>query len=103
MSKLVLCLKFKEEILFLSLQVSQWYIFNDFSINPITPQEAVTVHLNWKLPCLFFYHATEPPPPSEIKDLVTILFWLLHFLFFNNSGSLNINALLCIKEGAYKL
>jgi hypothetical protein len=50
--------------------VSQWYVFNDFSINPISPTEAVTVNLGWKLPCLFFYHAVAPPPPPEIRDLV---------------------------------
>ena len=47
--------------------VSQWYIFNDFSINMITPEEALSVNLSWKIPTILFYQAREMP--QEIKDI----------------------------------
>ncbi len=37
--------------------MSQWYIFNDFSITTITPAEAIAVHPTWKVPCILFYQA----------------------------------------------
>lgn len=41
--------------------VSQWYILNDFSINPIVPEEAVAFNLTWKVPGLFFYLSEDEP------------------------------------------
>merc|ERR1711988_1134534 len=35
--------------------VSQWYVFNDFSITTITASEAMAVHPSWKIPCILFY------------------------------------------------
>ncbi len=40
-------------------QVSQWYVFNDFSINTIMPFEATWFNLSWKIPCVFFYAAED--------------------------------------------
>lgn len=37
--------------------VSQWYVFNDFSITTIMTSEAMAVHPTWKIPCIIFYQA----------------------------------------------
>ena len=41
--------------------VSQWYIFNDFTINPIPPEEAVWFNLKWKIPCIICFTADKLP------------------------------------------
>lgn len=41
--------------------MSQWYLFNDFSINRINPEEATWFNLNWKIPAVFLYQASEEP------------------------------------------
>ncbi|GFS40886.1 PAN2-PAN3 deadenylation complex catalytic subunit PAN2 [Nephila pilipes] len=33
----------------------QWYLFNDFSIVPITAQEALYLNYEWKIPCVLYY------------------------------------------------
>ncbi|KAJ7336670.1 poly(A)-specific ribonuclease [Desmophyllum pertusum] len=34
---------------------SQWYLFNDFAITPISPNDAVHYSLDWKLPCAVLF------------------------------------------------
>jgi PAB-dependent poly(A)-specific ribonuclease subunit 2 len=50
--------------------VSQWYVFNDFSINIISPEEALSVNLSWKIPVVLFYQAREIPQPIKEINLV---------------------------------
>jgi hypothetical protein len=45
--------------------VSQWYIFNDFTINPIPPEEAVWFNLKWKIPCIICFTADLLPSSLE--------------------------------------
>ena len=63
--------------------VEQWYVFNDFTINMISPAEAVSVNLKWKLPCVLVYKAAgEEPvylkdlgPLNPITSEVRLIFW----------------------------
>lgn len=55
--------------------VSQWYIFNDFTINPIPPEEAVWFNLKWKIPCIICFTAEKLPATLEklvFKNPITV-------------------------------
>ena len=47
--------------------VSQWYIFNDFTITPIPQQEATWFNLKWKVPSILNFAASEVP--KSLADL----------------------------------
>ena len=55
--------------------VSQWYIFNDFTITPIPQQEATWFNLKWKIPSILNFAASEVPKSLadlEYKNPITV-------------------------------
>lgn len=47
--------------------VSHWYLFNDISIQPIAPEEAVWFPCGWKTPCVMYWQRRQLP--QEIQNL----------------------------------
>lgn len=52
---------------------TQWYLFNDFTIVPISPEEAVWLPLDWKLPCVLYYTSANiaAKHPATVKAPLT--------------------------------
>ncbi|KAG7175198.1 PAN2-PAN3 deadenylation complex catalytic subunit PAN2-like [Homarus americanus] len=50
--------------------VSHWYLFNDISIQPIAPEEAVWFPCGWKTPCVLYWQRRQIP--SETQEIEPI-------------------------------
>lgn len=47
----------------------QWYLFNDFSIVPITAQEALYLNSEWKIPCVLYYARKDMNSRHDLRVL----------------------------------
>ena len=96
--------------------VSQWYIFNDFTINPIPPEEAVWFNLKWKIPCIICFTADKLPanldkltykvsfPPFFLMVPYLTSYDMVSFIISINGGcSLYVPVRCCVARAIWAL
>ena len=60
----------------------QWYIFNDFSIQPIDKFDATQFNLDWKVPCVLYYMRHDVTNHYNIQSKPACCFILCDFTMY---------------------